>query len=119
MSKKANAGELRTRIKIMRRFPVTDENGFDKEHYRNIYGKNAVVFVKWIGNHGSEVFNADGYAELRRATVTMRYSPLADDGRLVVFREGDKQPWEIVNVDNVGMCNEWLELSLEKRIQAR
>lgn len=119
MSKSANAGKLRTRIQIKRRTVVTNVNGFDDETYENVYGDSVYVYCKWVGNHGSEVFSRDSYTERRTATVTMRYSQLADDGTLVVFRDGDPDPWEIVNVDNVNQRDEWLELSLEKRIQSR
>ena len=122
MSKRANAGELRTMIQIKRRVVTTNDNGFNEETYENVYGgddSGAYVYCKWVGNHGSEVFSRDSYAERRTATATMRYSPLADDGKLVVFLYGDPDPWEVVNVDNVGQRNQWLELSLQKRIPAR
>ena len=120
MSKRANAGELRTRIQIKRRNVVTNDNGFDDDvTYENVYCDGQYVYCKWVGNHGSEVFSRDSYAERRTATVTMRYSPLADDGKLVVFLYGDPDPWEVVNVDNVEQRNQWLELSLQKRIRAR
>ena len=121
MSKRANAGELRTMIQIKRRVVTTNDNGFDEETYENVYGGGGETYVycKWVGNHGSEVFSRDSYAERRTATATMRYSELADDGKLVVFLYGDPDPWEVVNVDNVGQRNQWLELSLQKRIPAR
>ena len=102
MSKRANAGELRTMIQIKRRVVVTNDNGFDTETYENVYSDGQYVYCKWTGNHGSEVFSRDSYAERRTATATMRYSELADDGKLVVFLYGDPDPWEVVNVDNVG-----------------
>lgn len=119
MGKRANAGELRTLIQIMRRVVTTNDNGFDEETYENVYGDGTYVHCKWVGNHGSEVFSRDSYAERRTATITMRYSQLADDGKLVVFLYGDSDPWEVVNVDNVEQRNQWLELSVEKRIRGR
>lgn len=119
MSKSANAGELRTLIQVKRRGVVTNDHGFDTETYENVYSDGQYVYCKWVGNHGSEVFNRDSYTERRSATVTMRYSPLADDGRLVVFLYGDPDPWEVVNVDNVEQRNKWLEFSVEKRIPSR
>lgn len=119
MSKRANAGELRTLIQIKRRTVTTNANGFDTETYENVYGDGQYVHCKWVGNHGKEVFNRDTYAELRTATLTMRFSELADDGTLVVFLNGDDTPWEVVNVDNVEQRNQWLELSVQKKIRAR
>lgn len=119
MSKRANAGELRTQIQIKRRIVETNDNGFESVTYENVYGDGQYVACKWVGNHGSEVFNRDSYMERCSATITMRYSPLADDGRLVVFLYGDPDPWEVVNVDNVEQRNQWLELSVEKRIRGR
>ena len=119
MSRSANAGELRTEIQIMRRIVTTDDNGFDTESYENVFGEGVSVHCKGIGNHGSEVFSRDSFEERRSATVAMRYSALADDGRLVVFLAGDASPWEVVNVDDVQRRHEYLELSLQKRIPAR
>ena len=119
MSKRANAGELRALIQIKRRVAGTNDNGFDTETYENVYGDGQYVHCKWVGNHGSEVFSRDSYTERRTATATMRYSPMADDGTLVVFLYGDPDPWEVVNVDNVEQRNQWLELSLQKKIRAR
>jgi head-tail adaptor len=119
MSKRANAGELRTRILIKRRVISLNDNGFETETFENVYGDGHCVFCKWVGNHGSEVFSSDRYTERRTATVTMRYSPLAEDSRCVVFRDGDPVPWEIVNADNVEGRNQWLELSLMQKVPAR
>ncbi len=119
MSKSANAGEFRTMIQIMRRIVTTNDRGFDAESYENVFGEGVSVHCKWTGNHGSEVFSRDSFEESRSATVTMRYSPLADDGRLVVFLAGDASPWEVVNVDDMRQRHEYLELSLQKRIPAR
>ena len=119
MSKRANAGEMRTLIRIMQRMETVNDNGFSEESWVNAYGEGCYLRCKWVNSHGSEVFSRDSYAERRTATATMRYSPLADDGKLVVFLYGDPDPWEVVNVDNVGQRNQWLELSLQKRIPAR
>ncbi len=119
MSKRANAGEMRTMIQIKQRVETINENGFPTEAYANIYGAGHYVRCKWVWNHGSEVFASDRYAERRTATVTMRYSAAATDTRCVVFLKGDDTPWEIVNADNVEGRNQWLELSLVQKVPAR
>lgn len=119
MSKRANAGEMRTLIQIKRLVETINDNGFPASTYENIYGEGVSVCCKWVNSHGSEVFSSDRYLERRTATVTMRYSPLAEDNRCVVFRDGDVDPWEIVNADNVEGRNQWLELSLVQKVPAR
>ena len=119
MSKRANAGEMRTKIQIKRRVVTINDNGFETEAYENVFCEGQYVSCKWVYNHGSEVFSRNIYLERRTATVTMRYSPLAADSRSVIFLKGDDTPWEIVNADNVEGRNEWLELSLEKKVPAR
>ncbi len=119
MSKRANAGEMRTLIQIKQRTETISDSGFPTVTYENVYGDGQYVSCKWVWNHGSEVFSRDSYLERRTATATMRYSPLAVDSRNVVFLKGDDTPWEIVNVDNVEGRNQWLELSLEKKVPAR
>ena len=119
MAKTVNAGELRTRVQIKRRIVVTNENGFDEETYENAFGDGQYVYCMWVGAHGSEVFSRDSYTERRTATLTMRYSPLADDGTLVVFPEGENTPWDVVNVDDVRRQHRYLELSVVKRIPGK
>lgn len=119
MSKRANAGEMRTLIRIMQRKETVNDNGFSEESWVNAYGEGCYLRCKWVNSHGSEVFSSDRYLERRTATVTMRYSPIAEDSRYVVFREGDPLPWEIVNADNVEGRNQWLELSLVQKVPAR
>lgn len=119
MSKRANAGEMRTLIRIMQRMETVNDNGFSEESWVNAYGEGCYLRCKWVWNHGSEVFASDRYAERRTATVTMRYSAAATDTRRVVFLKGDDTPWEIVNADNVEGRNQWLELSLVQKVPAR
>ena len=119
MSKRANAGEMRTKVQIKRRVVSINDNGFETETYHNVFGEGVYVSCKWVGNHGSEVFSGDRYTEQRTATATMRFSPRAADSRCVVFRECDETPWEIVNADNVEGRNQWLELSLVQKVPAR
>ncbi|MBR4472519.1 MAG: head-tail adaptor protein [Oscillospiraceae bacterium] len=119
MSKRANAGEMRTLIRIVQRTETVNDNGFPEESWVNVYGEGRYVRCKWVNSHGSEVFSSDRYLERRTATATLRYSALAADTSFVVFLKGNDEPWEIVNADNVEGRNQWLELSLVQKVPAR
>ena len=52
------------------------------------------------------------------ATLTMRYSPKITE-QCLVFKKGDSRPFEIVSIDNVEERNRWLELKVQRKVEAR
>ena len=118
MSKYANSGELRTPVRFVRVERVTDEDGYPAEREVNVFGEGAAVNVKWVNAHGNEAYELMQLRLREPATLTMRYSPLI--GRtLLVYREGDPEPYEIVSVDNVRERGKWLEIKVQRREEAR
>lgn len=118
MSKYANSGELRTPVRFVRVSRVTDEEGFPIEQEVNIFGEGCTVNVKWVNAHGSEVYELMQLRLREPATITMRYSPLIDRS-LLVYREDDPEPYEIISVDNVQQRRVWLEIKVQRREEAR
>ena len=118
MSKKANAGELRTDCYFKSVSRTGSSNGSVSPTYTNVFGEGNKAKVKWVNAHGTDTLNALQMMEKEIATLTMRYSPLITK-KLVVFRGADTTPFEIVSVDNVEQRNEWLELKVQRNTPAR
>lgn len=127
MSKSANPGELRTRVYFKRVGRTTNENGYDaagETGETNVFGQDEggndiPAMCKWVNAHGSEVFTAMQLEIKQPATLTTRYSPLLDDKTLIVYRETDPGPYEVIDTDNVEQRNVWLEITIQRKIPAR
>lgn len=122
MSKFANPGELRTRVKFVKAVFTTDAAGYQAPTETNVFGvsngNDNYLRAKWVNAHGSEAFSADKLELQQPATITCRYSPLIND-KLLVYKYGDTEPYEIISVDNVEERNRWLEIAVKRRVSAR
>ena len=123
MSKSANAGELNTSVYFKRIDRETDADGFPIEGEVNIFGQDAngkdiPARGKWVNVHGSEVFIAMQLQLKDPAFFTTRYSPLYNQ-MLVAYKEGDKNPYEIISIDDVENRHTWLEIKLQRKEPAR
>jgi len=120
MSKNANAGELRTAVFFKKIVRTTNKNGFQEETQENVFSDAAApVMCKWVNAHGSEVFSAMQQQLKDPATLTLRYSPALDDETLILYREQDPEPFEVISIDNVEQQNTWLEIKVQRRVPAR
>ena len=123
MAKRANPGELKTPVLFMRVERESDGEGFAPETFKNVFGEDfsedVKVMCKWVNTHGTEVFVAMQLKLRDPVTITTRYSPWLDDVSLILFRDGDDEPYEIISVDNVEQRNEWLEIKAQRRVSAR
>lgn len=118
MSKKANAGELRTACYFKSATRNTGTSGSATPSYTNVFGEGKKVKVKWVNAHGTEALTALQMTVKELATLTMRYSPLINE-KLFVFLGSDTKPFEIISIDNVEQRNEWLEIKVQRKAPAR
>ncbi len=118
MSKSANAGELKTLVKIISVAHETDSEGFSNNTEKNVFGEGNAVFVKWVNAHGSEAFVAMQMQLKEPATLTMRYSDKIKADCLV-YKGNDPEPFEIISIDNVEERCAWLEIKVQRRVKAR
>ena len=116
MSKFANAGELRTAVYFKRIIEDADTHPAPEE---NVFGEGVSVLCKWVNAHGTDVWSANQLHLRGRATLTLRYSPKLENVTLIVYRAGDPDFYEVVNVDNVEQRNEWLEITVQRRKAGR
>lgn len=118
MAKSVNPGDLRTLVRFFSVTRTADAEGVPAEAEVNVFGEGAAVRCQWVNAHGSEVFAAQQLQLREPATLTLRYSPLIRPD-LIVYRDGDDRPYEIVSVDNVEQRGRWLELKVQRREAAR
>lgn len=118
MSKSANAGEMRTPVYFMSIKRREDAEGFPKEAEVNVFGEGTSVRVKWVNAHGTDVFTAMQLKLREPATITMRYSPKIRTD-LIVYKGSDPKPYEIISIDDVEERHRWLEVKVQRKVEAR
>ena len=140
MSKSANSGQLRTPVyfKMIEKKVDNDQKieGIDnlydfistystityildqEEKEMNIFGEGKCVRAKWVNAHGTDSFVALQMKLREPATITCRYSPKIKVDQ-VVYRGDDPKPFEIISIDNVEERNQWLEIKVQRKVQAR
>ena len=117
MAKDANAGELRTRVQFKTVVHTVDDEGDVSEVISNIFGEGQYVYSKWVNTHGTEVYVA--MQKLKEpATLTCRYSPLINE-KMLIYKESDTEPYEVVSIDNVENLNQWLEITVQRKVPAK
>lgn len=95
-----------------------NDNGYKPESEVNVFSNDAIVKVKWVNTHGYEVMTAMQLGLKDPATIIMRYSPLINDV-LIVYRDNDPKPYEIVDIDDVEEKHVWLEIKVQRIVPAR
>lgn len=124
MSKYANAGELRTAVYFKSLSVTPNARGFQTEVETNVFGQDTKgndipIMCKWVNAHGNEVWNAMQLKLRSPATITTRYSPLLDNPTLVIYKETDTAPYEVISIDNVENQNKWMEIKVQRKVAAR
>lgn len=118
MAQKANPGELRTPVFFMQAERVVDDSGYPEEKEVNVFGDDVYVLVKWAPEFGTEVFTNFQLEIKEPVVMTMRYSPKINP-RLLVYKKGDTDPFEIISLNNINDRNAWLEVNLRRKVPAR
>lgn len=118
MSKSANSGQLRTPVYFKMIQKKGDDEGYVEEKEVNIFGEGKCVRAKWVNAHGTDSFVALQMKLREPATITCRYSPKIKVDQ-VVYRGDDPKPFEIISIDNVEERNQWLEIKVQRKVQAR
>lgn len=123
MSKNANTGELRTPVYFKKLIRTIDDEGFPTEKVESLFkskeGEELPCMCKWVNAHGSEVLTAMTLKLRDSATLTTRFSPLLDDEKLIIYRNKDNKPYEVISIDNVEQKDIWLEIKVQRKVDAR
>lgn len=119
MSKRVNAGELRTAVFFAKIVKEKDKDGFQEQKKVNIFGQGVPIYGKWVNVHGTEVFTSMQMKLREPATFVTRYSPMLCDVTLIAYKKGDPDPYEVISIDNIENRNEWLEIKLQRSTTAK
>ena len=118
MAQKANPGELRTPVYFIEAVRGTDKDAYPDEQEVNVFGKDVHVLVKWAPEFGTEVFTNFQLEIKEPVVMTMRYSPKINP-KLLVYKKGDPEPFEVISINNINDQNAWLEVNLRRKVPAR
>lgn len=116
MARRANAGALRTKIRVFAPPPdgALDSDGYPASKPVNVFGEGKTRYCKWVNAHGSEVYDARQAGVTEPATLTLRYTPRITTTCLVYHGE-DPAPYEVISVNDVEDRHQWLELKVQRK----
>ena len=117
MARYANAGELRTKIRVFRPAEKRDSDGYTRGTV-NVFGENGFRYCKWVNAHGTEVYEARQAGVTEPATLTLRYTPKITTTCLV-YREKDPAPYEVISLNDVENRHVWLEVRVQRKAAAK
>ena len=117
MAKRANAGELRTKIMVFD-LPRDEHgevelgpDGYPASKPVNVFGEGN---CKWVNAWGTEVYTARQAGVTEPATLTLRYTPLITT-TCIIYRGTDPKPYEVISVNDVENRHAWLEVKVQRK----
>ena len=109
MAKRANAGELRTKIMVFD-LPRDEHgevelgpDGYPASKPVNVFGEGKTRYCKWVNAWGTEVYTARQAGVTEPATLTLRYTPVIT------------KPYEVISVNDVENRHAWLEVKVQRK----
>lgn len=111
MFKQINAGDMRTIITVENVAKTPDGKGTFTEVWTNVFGTGKTARCQWINAHGTEADENNRLGLHKKATLTMRYSPLITDTCRV--KKGT-EVWEVESIDDIEDNRTWLEVKIKR-----
>lgn len=120
MSNRADPGEMRTRVRILRPVDAPDAEGYTNPSYTNIYPDNRTIRCKWIAAFGAEAVQAQSLGLTDTATLTMRYDPrITPDCVVAKCGAAENLFYEIISSPNdVAGAHRYMEIRVKRRTVA-
>jgi hypothetical protein len=112
---KPNVQQMATPIRIKHRVS-TDVNGAPEISYED--ADPAQDFCNWKGKGGSESQQAGKLVVIDTAELTMWYRPDVSERDMVLLNEDEKLAYEVVNVENIEMRNQYMILKVRRAVNA-
>ncbi|WP_026486812.1 phage head closure protein [Caldanaerobius polysaccharolyticus] len=103
-----NPGLLRHRITLQKKIDVTDGEGFTKQDWQDV----STVWAAVENLHGREYWEAAAIQAENTVKFTIRYCLDVDQSMRIIFRG---EAYEIIAIDNIKYCNEYLEIKAVKK----
>ena len=113
------AGELRTRIRILKPRDNPTSGNYRNTEYVPLYADDRAIRCKWVSAYGTEAITAQSLGIKDLATLSLRYDPRIT-AECVVERVDIAAQYEIIShpVDVDG-AHRTLELKVKGRVKAR
>ncbi len=121
MARKANAGEMKTKIMVESFASKEDADGYPQKTWKNIRPQGGTFWCKWVNAHGRDVFEAQQLGLNELATVTLRYSSLSAliTPTCRLYKGRDPVPYDIISINNVEDANRWLEIKVHRKVASK
>ena len=118
MASKANPGQMRTIIRILRPSDAPDAAGYANPGYVNIYPDNRAIHCKWVSAFGAEAMQAGSLGIKDMATLTLRFDPRVTPECIITRGDGEAaRTYEIISQPNdVADAHRWMELRVKRRV---
>ena len=121
--KRINGGEFRTMITIKRPAVKKSDTGFikkSKTDAENIFGDNVSVPCRWNDKPYNRSYKLSGIVDGAEASRDYIYALINYSGNVgydcMVWKCGEDEPYEIINISNIGERNRYTELQLRRVI---
>lgn len=111
MAKKATAGALRTRIRVV---GAGDDMRDADGYLPDTEAETLRTRCKWVNAYGREVYDAKQAGVEEPATLTLRYTPKIST-ICKVYRDNDPTPYEVISLNDVENRHIWLEVKVSRK----
>ena len=115
MARTAQAGEMRTRIRVQRLTAGIDADGYPTEQWTDVFTTPA--WCKWVNAHGSEVYENLRLDLQETATLPLRHTDKIHE-RCRVVRVDDGRIYDIVSLNPVEDRRAFLEIQVKRTVKA-
>ena len=119
--KRINGGEFRTMIIIKRPVVKKSDTGFtvrDKNDGKNIFGDNIFIPCKWDDKPYNRSYKLNSTVDGADAARDYIYALINYTDKIgydcKVWKYGENEPYNIMNITNVGERNRYTELQLRR-----
>ena len=125
MGQYANAGEMKTPVIVEAYADEKTKNGYSQKVWKNVFGEDKTIRVKWTNVHGTEVFEAMGLDLKQPATLKTRYSPLITETcRIIRVEDREKEEreslyYEVISIDDIDDAHAQLEIKVQRKRNAQ
>lgn len=117
MAKKTSIGAMRTKIKFYCVEITPNDNAVPQEIKTPVFA--SFVWCNWQNSHGKQVYEDLSLNLNEPATITMRFSSLINRKMVVQLENDSENLYEIISLDNVQQRNKWLEIKVQRRVNAK
>lgn len=115
MARTANIGEMRTRIRAVKRIPGIDSDGFQNFREVQLFGGQA-AWCKWVFAHGNDVYEHMRLGMQQVATITMFFTEEITP-ECLIWRNGEtgeKNAWHVISINHVEDSRSFTEIRVKR-----